>query len=52
VTRLRATATRRLADRLSLVFVGDNLLDVQRGEPDNLTVLPGRTLSTGLRVGF
>ncbi len=31
---------------------GENLLDEQRGEPDNVTVLPGRTLSAGLRLSF
>jgi outer membrane receptor protein involved in Fe transport len=31
---------------------GDNLLNYQRNEPDNATVLPGRTLMTGLRVKF
>jgi hypothetical protein len=31
---------------------GENLLDEQRGEPDNITVLPGRTVSAGLRLSF
>jgi hypothetical protein len=31
---------------------GENLLNEQRGEPDNITVLPGRTISAGLRVSF
>ena len=31
---------------------GENLLDEQRGEPDNVTVLPGRTVSAGLSVSF
>jgi iron complex outermembrane receptor protein len=37
---------------MSLMLDGENLLDEQRGEPDNITVLPGRTLSAGLRVRF
>ena len=30
----------------------DNLLNRQVGEPDNLSVLPGRTITAGLRTGF
>jgi iron complex outermembrane receptor protein len=30
----------------------DNLLNRQLGEPDNVSVLPGRTISAGLRTGF
>lgn len=52
VTRLRASASRDLGRGLTLVVSGENLLDRQRGEPDNVTVLPGRTLSVGLRASF
>jgi iron complex outermembrane receptor protein len=52
VTRLRATATRDLARGLTLTFTGDNLLGYQRGEPDNVTVVPGRTLLLGVRARF
>ena len=31
---------------------GDNLLNYQQNEPDNMTVLPGRTIMTGVRVKF
>ena len=31
---------------------GENLLDRRRGEPDNATVLPGRTVTLGARVRF
>jgi hypothetical protein len=31
---------------------GDNLLNYQRNEPDNMTVTPGRTLMTGVRLKF
>lgn len=47
-TRLRATLSRDLMSNVSLKITGDNLTNVQRGEPDNITVLPGRTLMLGL----
>jgi len=31
---------------------GTNLLDRQQGEPDNATVLPGRTVTAGVRATF
>ena len=31
---------------------GDNLLDRQIGEPDNVTVVPGRTVRLGFATGF
>ncbi|MDQ8154273.1 MAG: TonB-dependent receptor [Gemmatimonadota bacterium] len=49
-TRLRASATRQMSRGLSLFVTGDNLLDFQRGEPDNATIVPGRTITTGLRI--
>jgi iron complex outermembrane receptor protein len=52
VTHLRATATWSLGPRLALTLTGDNLLNRQTGEPDNVTVLPGRTVSLGLRAGL
>ncbi len=52
VTRIDASFSRQFFSGFSLVFTGRNLLDVQRGEPDNLTVLPGRTLSAGLEAKF
>ncbi|MEJ7812938.1 MAG: TonB-dependent receptor [Gemmatimonadaceae bacterium] len=51
-TRVRASISQRLSRGLSLVFTGDNLLDRQRGEPDNVTVVPGRTGMVGLRAQF
>jgi outer membrane receptor protein involved in Fe transport len=51
-THLRATATRTLRPGLSMTFTGENLLDYQLGEPDNITILPGRTLSVMLRASF
>jgi iron complex outermembrane receptor protein len=52
VTRVGGRATFSIAHGMSFTLDGDNLLDEQRGEPDNITVLPGRTLSAGLRVKF
>jgi iron complex outermembrane recepter protein len=50
VTRLRASVGRALFGGLSLNVSGENLLNRQHGEPDNVTVVPGRTLSFGLRA--
>ena len=52
VTRVRASVSHDVTRLLSLRLVGDNLLDRQRGEPDNLTIVPGRTLSFGLAARF
>jgi iron complex outermembrane receptor protein len=52
VTRADASISRQLFGGMSFVFTARNLLDVQRGEPDNITVLPGRTLSAGLQARF
>lgn len=51
-TRLRGNFAFTLTHGLSLVLTGDNLLNLQRGEPDNVTVVPGRTLTAGLRTRF
>lgn len=50
--RLRATGSRELRPGFSLELSADNLLNYQTGEPDNITVIPGRTLMTGLRLKF
>ena len=52
VTRLGGRIGVTLGRGMSFTLDGENLLDEQRGEPDNITVLPGRTLSVGLRVRF
>ena len=52
VTRLRASVSHDLTRALTLRFIGDNLLDRQRGEPDNITIVPGRTLSFGVAARF
>jgi iron complex outermembrane receptor protein len=52
VTRLEAAFTWPLNPRLQLSLVGQNLLDKQTGEPDNITVLPGRTVSASVKATF
>ena len=52
VTRLRAEFARDLSRGLTLTVLGENLLDRQRNEPDNATVLPGRTITAGFRARF
>ena len=52
VSRLRGSFTYRLVRELSLQLNGENLLNVQRGAPDNATVTAGRTISFGLRTVF
>jgi iron complex outermembrane receptor protein len=52
VTRLRGGVTVRLVGDLVLQANGENLLNVQRGVPDDGTVFAGRTLTVGLRTRF
>ncbi|MBY0488347.1 MAG: TonB-dependent receptor [Gemmatimonadaceae bacterium] len=52
VTRWRGSTAFRLRGDLSMVLTGDNLLNVQRGAPDNASVIAGRTLSLGFRTLF
>ena len=51
-THLRFTASRDLNRGVSLLIVGENLLGGQLGEPDNVTIRAGRTLTAGLRASF
>jgi len=51
-TRLRATAFREIARGFGVTLSGDNLLNRQTGEPDNATIVPGRTITVGLRAKF
>lgn len=51
-TRLRGNFSIALTRMFSLTMSGENLLNLQRGEPDNVTVIPGRTLTAGLRTRF
>jgi iron complex outermembrane receptor protein len=52
VTRIDASASRLLFGGFTFVLTGRNLLDAQRGEPDNVTVVPGRTLTGGIQAKF
>lgn len=52
VTRLGVSLSRQLTRGFSLLLTGDNLLDQQVGEPDDITIVPGRTLTAGLRASF
>ena len=52
VNRLRTNVSYDLRRALSSTIAADNLLDHQLGEPDNVTVLPGRTITGGLRAKF
>ena len=51
-THLRLSGSRDVGRGLELVIIGDNLLGGQLGEPDNLTIRQGRTISGGLRASF
>lgn len=52
VTRVGGRVGLIVSRGLTFTMDGENLLDEQRGEPDNVTVLPGRTVTAGLRVRF
>jgi hypothetical protein len=49
---MRASASREIRNMFSIEVRGENLLNHQRDEPDNITVVPGRTILTGVRVKF
>lgn len=51
-TRLRASAAYDFWRGTTLTLVGENLLNYQRGEPDSITIIPGRTIRIGLRARF
>ena len=51
-TRLRGNVSYSFSRLFTFTMSGDNLLNYQRGEPDNITVLPGRTLTAGIRTRF
>lgn len=52
VTRLRANVSYKLVRDWSMLLGGENLLNVQRGAPDNATVTAGRTWTIGLKAGY
>jgi hypothetical protein len=51
-THLRLSTSREMGRGLTLLLAGENLLGGQVGEPDNLTIRQGRTLTGGLRASF
>lgn len=51
-TRVRGNVSYALSRAFTLTMSGENLLNIQRGEPDNITVVPGRTLTAGIRTRF
>ena len=51
-THLRLTTSHEIVRGVSLLVVGENLLGGQLGEPDNVTIRPGRTITAGLRASF
>ena len=51
-THLRLGASRALGQGVTLLFSVENLLDRQVGEPDNATVVPGRTVTVGVSAGL
>lgn len=52
VTRLDAAFTWPFNHRFQASAIGQNLLGRQTGEPDNITVLPGRTVALSVRGVF
>jgi iron complex outermembrane receptor protein len=51
-TRVRGTFNFDMPRGLKLTLTGENLGGQQRGEPDNMTVLPGRSITAALRANF
>lgn len=51
-THLRLTGSRDLSHGLTFLVAGENLLGGQLGEPDNVTIRPGRSVTAGLRASF
>jgi iron complex outermembrane receptor protein len=51
-THLRLASSFTLRPSLDLLLNGENLLGGQLGEPDNVTIRPGRTISGGVRASF
>lgn len=52
VTRIGARGALALGRAAALTLGAENLLNHQRDEPDNLTVVPGRTVTVGVRTSF
>lgn len=51
-TRLRASLSLPVWRETLITLTGENLLNHQRGEPDSITIVPGRTIMLGVRARF
>ncbi len=51
-THLRLNVSRDIKHGVALLVTGENLLGGQLGEPDNVTIRPGRSVTAGLRASF
>ena len=51
-TRLRFAGSFDLPRGMVFLLTGENLLNRQRGEPDTITIVPGRTVTLGIRAKF
>jgi outer membrane receptor protein involved in Fe transport len=51
-TRMRASTSFNLRRGMMLTLTGENLLNHQHGEPDSITIIPGRTITVGVRARF
>ena len=51
-SHVRASLSRQLFPGVSMLLGVENLLNVQTGEPDDLTIVPGRTVSFGFKARF
>ena len=52
IDHLRASVSHTFGRGLSFAVTAENLLNRQRGEPDNVTIIAGRTITTGLKASF
>ncbi len=51
-TRLSASTSFEIRRGMTFTLTGENLLNHQLGEPDSITIVPGRTLIAGIRARF
>lgn len=51
-TRWRASGSVDVWRGMALSVTGENLLNYQHGEPDSITIVPGRTIAVGLKARF
>jgi iron complex outermembrane receptor protein len=49
---VRSAMTYDVWHGMLLNLTGENLLNYQRGEPDTMTIVPGRTITLGVRARF